>query len=80
MATDDQSARNRWSEQVRFVIYTGWALMILVTLSTIGAVVVLSLWRQPIDPNLADLAKISTGFLIGSFPAIMRDLLKEPEA
>lgn len=60
-----------------FVIMSGWSLLIMVCLLLILSVCYLALWRggAPLDENLVKLAFAATGFLFGSFPSLLKDLL-----
>lgn len=64
----------------RFVIMSGWILLILVCFMTILAIVYMSVFTPgvPIGENLEKLAFAATGFLFGSFPSLLKELLNIP--
>jgi hypothetical protein len=61
---------------VEFVIMSGWILLIIVCFFSILAVCYLAIFRKdPISDPLQKLAFTSAGFLFGSFPTMVKDLL-----
>jgi hypothetical protein len=51
----------------RWIVRTGWFLMLVVILGFFVSVLYLSLWfpTQPVPPLLADMAKVLLGFVCG---------------
>jgi len=60
-----------------FLIMSGWILLLCTCFTTIGAVVHLSVFfpNHPINDNLSKLAFAAAGFLFGSLPSLIKDLL-----
>lgn len=63
------------SKIVEFVILSGWVLLIVVCFFTILVTCYLSVLGQDIPDVLEKLAFTSAGFLFGSFPVMVKDLI-----
>ncbi len=65
------------SKVVEFVIISGWALLIVVCFSTILLACYVGVANPdvPVPDILEKLAFTSAGFLFGSFPVMVKDLL-----
>jgi hypothetical protein len=63
---------------IQFVIVSGWVLLLVACFGLISAVAYLALTKQPIDPALKDLAGPAFGFVFGSIPPLVKDLLTKP--
>lgn len=62
---------------VRFVIMTGWMLLIIICLMLISSVCYLSVFspEAPVNDNLVKFAFAASGFLFGTFPSLLKELL-----
>lgn len=60
---------------IRFVIISGWALLVVICMIIIGEVCYLSLQATPVPDPLQKLAFTAAGFLFGSFPTLVKDLI-----
>jgi hypothetical protein len=60
---------------IEFIIVSGWVLLIVVCLLLVGSVAVLVLTGHAVDQSLKELAGTAIGFLFGSVPAFLKDLL-----
>lgn len=60
---------------IEFIIVSGWVLLIVTCLTLVGAVAGMALAGHPIDQSLKELAGTAIGFLFGSVPAFLKDLL-----
>lgn len=58
------------------VVLSGWSLLLLACLGILGTVVALVLLGRPVDPLVGDMAKLALGFLFGSLPGMVKDLLR----
>ena len=62
-----------------FVIVSGWVLMMLLCFGVMLADIYLSVVGLP-NAALADLAKVTLGFVVGSLPPLVVGLLKSTPA
>lgn len=68
------------SRTVEFIIVSGWVLLLVVCFALIAVVGYLALAGHPIDPELSKLTGPALGFLFGSIPPLIKDLLvREPK-
>lgn len=63
------------SKVVEFVILSGWVLLIVVCFFTILTACYMGIVGDPIPDVLEKLAFTSAGFLFGSFPVMVKDLI-----
>ncbi len=61
---------------VEFVVVSGWVLLLLTCFGVTLTVVYLSVQGMKVDPILKELAGPAFGFLFGSIPPMVKDLLK----
>lgn len=58
-----------------FIIMSGWILLVVVCFCTILEICYLAMGGQEISDPLQKLAFTSAGFLFGSFPTMVKDLI-----
>jgi xanthine/uracil permease len=54
---------------------SGWVLLLVVCFGLIAAVAYQALTHQPVDDTLGKLAGVAAGFLFGTIPTFLKDLL-----
>ena len=64
------------SKTVEFVVVSGWVLLLLTCFGITLTVGYLAVKGIPIEPVIKELAGPAIGFLFGSIPPMVKDLLK----
>lgn len=65
------------SKLAEAVVISGWVLVMLCCFAVIGADIHHAFWTPEKPPNkeLSDMARIAFGFVVGSLPLMIKDLL-----
>lgn len=60
---------------IEFIIVSGWVLLLFVCFALIGAVAYIAILGHPLDDGLGKLAAGAFGFLFGTVPTFLKDLI-----
>jgi len=71
-----------WNDVFKFIVMTGWVLLLGGCFTMIFAVLYMSMKAGPgvaLDDNLWKMAALAVGFLFGNLPTLLKDIMNKSE-